>query len=472
VLGEGVNLAARLEQMADAGGVLISGKIYEEVEGKIERQFECRGEQQVKNIARPIRVYALAGAAPSRSEPKPLPLPDKPSIAVLPFTNMSGDPEQDYFAEGITEDLITALSRVKSFFVIARNSSFTYKGRDVEVKHVGRELGVRYVLEGSVRKAGNRLRITGQLIDASTGHHIWANKFDGNLEDVFDLQDTITDAIVAAIEPSVKEAELQRSRSKSTESLQAYDLCLQALPNINWMISKREDNDKALFLLFKAIALDPSYTLGKALAAFATVLRKSQHWSTPDEEAAGIRLAEEALSSHGDHPTALACAAHALAYLGRRYDPALRAMDQALDLGRNSWRVLTSNAWVRVYCGDGEAALKSFERCMRLNPLDPEIGFSLSGVATAHLIAGRYEEAIKHGYAAMDAAPTWVTSYRAVVFALVEMGRMHEAEAVAAKLLRLAPRFSASLYRGTGTFRDTAFMDRYCAALVRAGIPE
>ena len=215
-------------------------------------------------------------------------------------------------------------------------------------------------------KAGNRLRITGQLIDAGTGHHIWANKFDGNLEDVFDLQDTITDAIVAAIEPSVKEAELQRSRSKSTESLQAYDLCLQALPNINWMISKREDNDKALFLLFKAIALDPSYTLGKALAAFATVLRKSQHWSTPDEEAAGIRLAEEALSSHGDHPTALACAAHALAYLGRRYDPALRAMDQALDLGRNSWRVLTSNAWVRVYCGDGEAALKSFERCMRL----------------------------------------------------------------------------------------------------------
>ena len=212
--------------------------------------------------------------------------------------------------------------------------------------------------------------------------------------------------------------------------------------------------------------------MGKALAAYAIVLRKSQHWSTRDEEATGVRLADEALASHGDHPTTLACAAHAIAYLGRRYDAALRAMDRALELGRNSWRVLTSNAWVRNYVGDGEAALSSFERCMRLNPLDPEIGFSLSGVATAHLIAGRYEEALKHGYAALDAAPTWLTSYRVVVFALVETGRIEEAKDVAARLLQLAPKFSTTLYRSTGTFRDTAFIDRYCEALVKAGVPE
>src|SRR5215203_4520556 len=192
VFGDGVNVAARLEQLADPGGVLISGKIYEEIEGKIERRFESRGEQQVKNLARPVRVFALTSATPSKAEPKALTLPDKPSIAVLPFQNMSGDPEQDYFADGVVEDIITALSRFKSLFVIARNSSFTYKGRAVDIKQVGRELGVRYVLEGSVRKAGGRVRITGKLIEAATGAHLWAERYDGSLEDVFDLQDRVT----------------------------------------------------------------------------------------------------------------------------------------------------------------------------------------------------------------------------------------------------------------------------------------
>jgi adenylate cyclase len=232
VLGDGVNVAARLEQMADPGGVLISGKIYDEIEGKIDRVFEDRGEQQVKNIARPVRVYALAGAGPSRSEPKVLPLPDKPSIAVLPFTNMSGDPEQEYFADGVVEDITTALSGLRWLFVIARNSAFTYKGRAVDIRDVGRELGVRYVLEGSVRKAGGRIRLSGQLVEAETGRHIWANRFDGDLTDIFTLQDRISESVVAAIEPTVRAAELARSRSKPTESFEAYDLCLQALPNV------------------------------------------------------------------------------------------------------------------------------------------------------------------------------------------------------------------------------------------------
>src|ERR1019366_8041178 len=275
VYGEGVNVAARLEALADANGILISDKIHREVEGKVEATFEDRGEQQVKNISKPVHIYAvrLAGAAstsaaaiPSQLDlGKPLPLPDKPSIAVLPFQNMSGDPKQEYFADGIVEDIITALSRVKWFFVIARNSSFTYKGRAVDVRQVGRELGVRYVLEGSIRKSGNRVRITGQLIEAATGNHVWADRFEGSLEDVFDLQDRITETVVGAIEPSLTMAEIRRSRVKPTGSLDAYDLYLRALSH--YYAQNRESLDEVIRLLDKAIALDPDFAVAKGFAA-------------------------------------------------------------------------------------------------------------------------------------------------------------------------------------------------------------
>jgi adenylate cyclase len=230
VYGEGVNIAARLEALCDPGGVLLSGKVHDEVEGKVEASFESRGEQQVKNIAKPVRTYAVAGvgAIPAR-EAKPRPLPDRPSVAVLPFTNMSGDPEQEYFADGVVEDIITALSRVKWFFVIARNSSFTYKGRAVDVREVGRELGVRYVLEGSIRKAGTRVRITWKLIEAATGRHVWADKFDGALDEIFELQDRIAESVVGAIEPNLTALEIDRARAKSPQSLSSYDLYLRAL---------------------------------------------------------------------------------------------------------------------------------------------------------------------------------------------------------------------------------------------------
>ncbi|TPJ31558.1 winged helix-turn-helix domain-containing tetratricopeptide repeat protein [Mesorhizobium sp. B2-7-2] len=396
----------------------------------------------------------------------------KPSIAVLPFSNLSGDPEQEYFADGISEDIITELSRVKWFFVIARNSSFTYKGKAVDAKQVGRELGVRYLLEGSVRKAGDRVRITGQLVDAETGRHVWADKFDGRLEDIFELQDRITEAIVGAVEPTLKLAELQRMRGRATDSLAAYDLCLRALPNINSVITTRKFNDDALGLLYRAVALDPGYSLAKALAAYAYVLRKSQHWSTVVEDAEGVRLATEALEAHADHPTTLACAGHALAYLGKRYDAAVRALDRASSLGGSSWRVLTSSGWVSNYICDAKSALQSFERAMRLNPIDPEIGFSLSGIATAHMIAGRYGDALSVGSEAIDAAPTWATCYRIVVFALVELGHIDGAREIAQKLLRVSPGFSVSLYRSTGTFRKVEFFERYLTALLRAGIPD
>jgi adenylate cyclase len=285
ILGDGVNVAARLEAIAEPGNICLSSSAYEQVRGKVAVEFADLGEQSLKNINRPVRVYAIRSSdrvgtgspVASTSIPesnKPLPLPDKPSIAVLPFQNMSGDPEQEYFADGMVEDIITALSRFRSLFVIARNSSFTYKNKTVDIKQVGRELGVRYVLEGSVRKAGGKVRITGQLIDAATGAHLWADRFDGALDDVFGLQDRITMSVVGAIEPRVQHAELARSRLKPTEKLDAYDYYLRALAHIHRQTGA--DNLEALRLLASASALDPHFALADALAAYCHAQRLYQ----------------------------------------------------------------------------------------------------------------------------------------------------------------------------------------------------
>ena len=284
IYGDGVNVAARLEQIADPGGISISGKVYEEVRDRLPYSFENRGEQQVKNITRPVRVYSLQAASTETGAPSaqpPLPLPDRPSLAVLPFTNMSGDPEQEYFADGVVEDIITALSRVRWFFVIARNSSFIYKGRSVDIRQVGRELGVRYVLEGSIRKAGSRVRITGQLIEAVSGRHVWADRFDGELVNIFDLQDRITESVVAAIEPSLSRAEIERASAKPTDNLDAYDLYLQALAHYYELT--KSASDKALRLLDRALTLNGSYSAAKALAAAIFNIRVAQHWADPAE---------------------------------------------------------------------------------------------------------------------------------------------------------------------------------------------
>jgi len=270
--------------MAEPGGIWVSGKVYEEVRDRLPYPFEDRGEQQVKNIPRPVRVYSLQaastgiGVSSTRSAP---PLPKGPSLAVLPFTNMSGDPEQEYFADGMVEDIITALSRVRWFFVIARNSSFTYKGRSVDIRQVGRELGVRYVLEGSIRKAGNRVRITGQLIEAANGRQVWADRFDGNLDDIFDLQDSIAESVVAAIEPSLSRAEIERASAKPTDDLDAYDLYLQALAH-HYALTKPA-SDEALRLLDLALKLQGNYSSAKALAAVVYNIRVVQHWADQTE---------------------------------------------------------------------------------------------------------------------------------------------------------------------------------------------
>jgi adenylate cyclase len=264
--GDGVNIAARIEALADAGGVFVSNTVHDHVRDRLPFAFEDLGEQQVKNIARPVRVYRVRDAAAKLPVAPALPLPDKPSIAVLPFANMSGDPEQEYFADGMVEEIITALSRIRWLFVIARNSSFAYKGQTVDVKQVGRELGVRYVLEGSVRKGGNRVRITAQLIDATNGAHLWADRFDGSLEDVFELQDKVAISVAGVIEPTLRQTEIERARRKRPDSLDAYDLYLRALPYV--VAAMPEEADKALPLLGKAIELEPDFAAAHAMIAW------------------------------------------------------------------------------------------------------------------------------------------------------------------------------------------------------------
>ena len=284
VYGDGVNVAARLENLAEPGGICISRRVYEDISGKMQLAFVDLGEQQLKNIAQPVRVYRVSGEqlAAARATAKPaLALPEKPSIAVLPFTNMSGDPEQEYFADGMVEDIITGLSRFRWLFVIARNSSFTYKGRAVDVKQVGRELGVRYLLEGSVRKSANRIRIAGQLIDASSGTHLWADRFEGAIEDVFELQDQVTASVVGAIAPRLQQAEIERARRKPTESLDAYDLLLRGMANsYKWT---REGNEEALRLFYKAVELDPDFSAAYAAAASCFASGKAFGWLTEQE---------------------------------------------------------------------------------------------------------------------------------------------------------------------------------------------
>ena len=268
IFGDGVNVAARLEALAEPGGICVAARVQEDAAGRLDLAFEDIGEQQLKNIARPVRVYRVVDGRPPGDDAarrRRLPLPDKPSIAVLPFANMSGDPEQEYFADGMVEEIITALSRIRWLFVIARNSSFTYKGQAVDVKQVGRELGVRYVLEGSVRKAGGRVRITGQLIDALSGTHLWADRFDGSLEDVFDLQDKVASSVAGVIEPALQAAEMRRSAGRPTTDLSAYDLYLRSLATFFPTTKKRVL--KALSLLDWALAIDPNYAPALSWAA-------------------------------------------------------------------------------------------------------------------------------------------------------------------------------------------------------------
>jgi TolB-like protein len=484
LFGDAVNIAARLQSLASAGGTCISGVAHDQVKKILPFAFADLGAQQVKNIEEPVRAFAVtaegaataaypvASLSPPLDNSRPLLLPDKPSIAVLPFENMSGDVEQEYFADGMVEDIITELSRSKSLFVIARNSSFTYKGKAVDIKQVGRELGVRYVLEGSVRKAGNRVRITGQLIDAGTGNHIWADKYDSTLEDIFDLQDRVTTSVIGAIAPQLERAEMARAHRKPTESLQAYDYYLRALASLHRFT--REENIDALKLTQTANNLDPDYAAPLALAAECLV----QRWAfgrsigSAEDKIEARRLARRAIDLGKDDPAVLAIAGNALAIFVGEVDEGAALLARAVSLDPNLAVARIWNGWVQIYLGDGDSAMEQFQIGLRMSPLDPRIFLAQIGMATAHFLAGRYEDGSLWAKMAVHQNPGYVGAHRTLMACHARAGRVDEARKAWAVARQIDPTQRISTIIKRSRFRRPKDTQLFAEAYRIAGMPE
>jgi TolB-like protein len=431
--GDGVNIAARVEALADAGGVFVSNTVHDQVRDRLPFVFEDLGEQQVKNIARPVRVYRVRDAAAKSLSTPALPLPDKPSIAVLPLANLSGDPEQEYFADGMVEEIITSLSRIRWFFVIARNSSFSYKGQSPDVKQVGRELGVRYVLEGSVRKAGGRVRITAQLIEAESGAHLWADRFDGSLEEVFDLQDKVAISVAGVIEPALRAAETRRTAARPTADVTAYDLYLRALP-IFYSLT-REGILKALHLFEQAIARDPAYGPALAWAAMCHLWRHFDGWAEEPETARrqGIELARRALEVAGDDASVLANAALALAQFGEDIGTMMALVDHSLALDPSSARGWYVSGLLRLWAGQPDVAVAHVETSLRLSPRE-RLGAHLSVIGSAHLLNRQFDAAMVKLLVAIHERPTNPPPYRSLACCYAHLGRLDDAKEIVTRL--------------------------------------
>jgi adenylate cyclase len=479
IFGDGVNVAARLEALAEPGGICVSRVVRDQVRDKLDLAFEDMGERQVKNIARPLRVFRVAlprpAASPAGSPLSPiagegaerqrreagesyspaLALPDKPSIAVLPFQNMSGDPEQDYFADGMVEEIITALSRIRWLFVIARNSTFTYKGQAIDVKRVGRELGVRYVLEGSVRKGGGRVRITAQLIEAQTGAHLWADRFDGSMEDVFDLQDKVAASVAGVIEPALQAAETARSAHRPTRDLSAYDLYLRAFA--------MSPTPQALQLLEEAIARDPHYGPALALAASHSINLVSDG-AAPEWEAnrqKGIEFAHRALAVAGDDPGVLANAAYSLACFGEDIDAMTALVDRALAFNPNYARGWHISGFLRQWAGQTDLAIKHAGMALRLSPR-AQAGMSSWLIGAALFFSRRFEEAVPRLRVAIEDRPIFPTPRRFLAACYAHMGLLDEAQATVARLRALTTEVIPTYPL---PFRDPAHRELYYSGL-------
>ena len=443
IFGDGVNIAARLESVAQPGGICISEDAYRQVRDKLDTNFLDSGERQLKNIARPVRIYEFypdtspAGKTPASE----LARPDKPSIAVLPFQNMSGDAEQEYFADGMVEDIITGLSRFKWLFVIARNSTFAYKGRSVDIKQVGHELGVRYALEGSVRKAAGRVRITTQLIDAETGAHVWAERYDRSMDDIFALQDEITLSTVAAIEPSVRRAEIERAKRKRPENLDAYDLVLRATPLAD--TGMPDGASQALPFLERAISLDPNYALAHGQAAFCHEILYIRAGRREETRSAAIRHAHSAIALGPDDASALVYGGIAIGLVEHDRALAQEVFESALAVSPSAAWAYLWGALILGWGGDAERAIEWGERGIRLSPFDPWITAALHGISMGHFLNGRYDDAAKAARRAIRSKPGFSISHMFLAAALAKLGRMDEAKAAAERVLQLQPNFSS-----------------------------
>jgi adenylate cyclase len=474
LFGDGVNIAARLQTLAKPGGVCISGATYDQVRKVLPITFTDLGAQQVKNIQEPIKAYQVGATSGAREDARvaetesPPPLPDKPSIAVLPFQNMSGDPEQEYFADGMVEEITTALSRFKWLFVIARNSSFTFKGKAVDVKEVGRRLGVRYVLEGSVRKASGKVRITGQLIDAVTGAHIWADRFERDLTDVFALQDEVTVAVVSAIQPKLLQAEIAMATRRRPENLTAYDYYLRALPH--YYLATREGLAEAIKLAHRAFELDPRFGLAAALAGHCHTTNVTHSYAIDPqfERKEAVRFLRLALSLDDGDPDTLARASVISTFMVGDSESEIEMADRAVALNPNSFTAWYARGWVYQNAGQQEEALRSFERVIRMSPLDPALHRAFAGMASAFIEHGRFDEAIVAAKKALRQNPFYSIAYRYLASAFAHLGRDAEAREAVARLLEVDPAFTLSAIVRPGSLNRKLMIE----GLRKAGLPE
>jgi TolB-like protein/class 3 adenylate cyclase len=453
LMGDGVNIAARLEPVAKPGGICLSEDAYRQVKARLDLAVTDLGQRELKNIAEPIKVFAIepitetlakwvphAGPATTSQRAQP----DKPSIAVLPFQNMSGDPEQDYFADGIVDDIITGLSRIKWLFVIARNWSFVYKGKAIDVRQVGRELGVRYLLEGGVRKSGGRIRITAQLVEAETGAHLWADKFDGALKDIFDLQDRITDRVVAIVEPSVQKSEMERARRKRPDSLDAYDLFLRAVPFTR--SQSAAEGRIAIGFLEEALKIDPGYAAAHALLAWCYEWCYSRGGFDEADKAAALSHASAALTGGTDDATALAVAGFVTTMLSKDHGAGLNAIDRALSLNPSCATALYLAAITNAFSGHPARATEYAKRALRLSPFDLLLYLAYLAQGLASTQEERYEDAAAYLDQSLQANPTLSSLRFIAASAHALSGRLETARAIAGKGLEMEPGFTLRLF--------------------------
>jgi adenylate cyclase len=476
IYGQGVDIASRVESLAEPGGINVTRTIRDQVRDRLPIAFEDFGEHEVKNIARPVRVFRVvldekspASTIPTRR--KPTAPPDKPAVAVLPFHNLGGDAEAEYFLDSVAEDLITELARARWFSVVARNTSFTYKGKGADAKQVAAELGVRYVVEGSLRKAGNRVRISCQLVEAASGQHLWAERFDGTLEDSFDLQDRITESVIGSVGPVLRGAEIERARRKPEASQDVYDLTLRAL--FPAFAETPEGNEEAMRLLSQALALDPAFPTANALAAWCRQQRHLTEWPTAqdDDREAAKRLARAAIATGADVPLALAVGGAVRAALTRDHDLALAAVDRATMLSPNAAIVLGLDAVTRCLCGAYDKAIEHAEKAIHLSPLEPLLYHASFALALAALLTGRAEEAIAHARKTIEGNRNFAFAYCVLAIGCAHLGRNAEAGEAMRRLKGLAPCFRIGSLRKI-RLADTERLLPYLDVLEAAHRPE
>jgi adenylate cyclase len=471
IYGDGVNIAARLQGLSEAGGVCISGTAYDQVENKLGLEYEYLGDQEIKNIAKRIRAYRAKTKTTmiQTNSVEHSQLPDRPSIAVLPFGNMSGDPEQEYFADGIAEDVITALSKFRWFFVIARNSSFTYKGKTVDVKTVAQDLGVRYVLEGSVRKAGKRVRITAQLIDAPTGHHVWAERYDRDLEDIFAVQDEITESIVTSISPEFLSAEMQRAQRRDVRSLGAWDHIMRAAYHHSRY--SKEDSTEAQRLLQNAIELDPLNAEGFCLLALTHLMQVQFGWSESAHQS--IQKAADAAKKAvtiDDRDAWAHTAVGLVDLISRRYDDAIRRLKRAIDLNPNLANAYGALGQALALAGEYEAAVEHINKAIRLSPRDPFLVYWLGHLGLAAFSEERYDVACEWAAKVIQENPCFPGGHRLLAASYGQLGRFEEAKVAFKELLLLMPSMTINDVRKQVPFKNPVHMERYIDGLRKAGL--